>query len=246
MEFKHSISYVFPMFNEIENIEQMVLATMAVTDTITKDYEIIVVDDASTDGCGELIDRLAEKYPQIKPIHHEHNRKLGGALKTGFYNATKDYIIYIDSDLPIDLNDIKLALPMIEEADMVIGYRLMRTESLRRKFQSKIYNWLIRLMFGLKVKDVNFAFKLFKREIIQKITLQSEGSFIDAELLIEAKRLGYKIKEIGLMYYPRAAGVSTLSGLDIIIKILKEMFAYKKKRDGYEKLAQKFQTAKDK
>jgi len=135
---------------------------------------------------------------------------------------------------------------MIEEADMVIGYRLMRTESLRRKFQSKIYNWLIRLMFGLKVKDVNFAFKLFKREIIQKITLQSEGSFIDAELLIEAKRLGYKIKEIGLMYYPRAAGVSTLSGLDIIIKILKEMFAYKKKRDGYEKLAQKFQTAKDK
>lgn len=240
MDFKHSISYVFPMYNEIDNIEQMVLSTMAVTDTITGDYEIVVVDDASTDGSGELIDRLAEKYPKIRPIHHERNRKLGGALKTGFYNAKKDLVLYIDSDLPIDLNDVKLALPMIEECDMVIGYRLMRTESMRRKFQSKIYNWLIRLLFGLKVRDVNFAFKLFKREMLNKITLHSEGSFIDAELLIEARRFGYRIKEIGLMYYPRSAGESKLSGLGVIMKILGEMREYMKRRQNYEELNRKF------
>lgn len=240
MEFKHSISYVFPMFNEIDNIEQMVLSTMAVTDTITSDYEIVVVDDASTDGSGELIDKLARKYPKIRPIHHPVNRKLGGALKTGFYNAKNDLIIYIDSDLPIDLNDIKLALPMIEEADVVIGYRLMRTESIRRKVQSKIYNWIIRLLFGLKVKDVNFAFKVFKREILEKVTLHSEGSFIDAELLIEAQRFGYKIKEIGLMYYPRSAGESKLSGLGVIMKILREMNEYRKRRRNFESLVEKF------
>ncbi len=240
MEFKHSISYVFPMFNEIDNIEQMVLSTMAVTDTITNDYEIIVVDDASTDGSGELIDKLAEKYPKIKPIHHPRNRKLGGALKTGFYNAKNDIVIYIDSDLPIDLNDIKLALPMIEDADVVIGYRLMRTESMRRKVQSRIYNWIIRLLFGLKVKDVNFAFKVFKREILDKISLHSEGSFIDAELLIEALRLNYKIKEIGLMYYPRSAGESKLSGLRVIMKILQELNEYRKRRKNYDSLVEKF------
>jgi glycosyltransferase involved in cell wall biosynthesis len=228
------------MFNEIDNIEQMVLSTMAVTDTITNDYEIIVVDDASTDGCGELIDKLAEKYPKIKPIHHPRNRKLGGALKTGFYNAKNDIVIYIDSDLPIDLNDIKLALPMIEDADVVIGYRLMRTESMRRKVQSRIYNWIIRLLFGLKVKDVNFAFKVFKREILDKISLHSEGSFIDAELLIEALRLNYKIKEIGLMYYPRSAGESKLSGLGVIMKILKELNEYRKRRKNYDSLVEKF------
>ncbi|HNY10869.1 MAG TPA: glycosyltransferase family 2 protein [Candidatus Wallbacteria bacterium] len=240
MEFKHSISYVFPMFNEIDNIEQMVLSTMAVTDTITSDYEIVVVDDASTDGSGELLDELAKKYPQIKPIHHPYNRKLGGALKTGFYAAKKELIIYIDSDLPIDLNDIKLALPMIEDADFVTGHRLMRTESFRRKFQSKIYNWIIRLLFGLKVKDVNFAFKLFKRSILEKISLQSEGSFIDAELLIETKRFGYKIKEIGLMYYPRSAGESTLSGFGVIMKILKEMNEYRLRRKNFDFLKNRF------
>lgn len=173
-------------------------------------------------------------------MHHPRNRKLGGALKTGFYKAENDIVIYIDSDLPIDLNDIKLALPMIEEADVVIGYRLMRTESVRRKVQSKIYNWIIRFLFGLKVKDVNFAFKVFKREILDKITLHSEGSFIDAEFLIEALRLNYKIKEIGLMYYPRSAGESKLSGPGVIMKILQELGEYRRRRKNYDSLVERF------
>jgi glycosyltransferase involved in cell wall biosynthesis len=221
-----SLSFVFPMYNEIANIEACVQGAMRIGDQMGIDYEIVVVDDASTDGCGALADKLAESYPVIKVFHHLVNRKLGGALKTGFAHATKQYILYMDSDLPLDFGDVCATLPQIGAADMLIGYRKTRDESLRRKFISKVYNALIRLLFGLKVRDVNFSFKLFKREIFQQIVLKAEGSFIDAELLIETYKKGYVIREVGLNYYPRVAGVSTLASNAVIKKILVEMWEY--------------------
>jgi glycosyltransferase involved in cell wall biosynthesis len=226
MNQKFSLSFVFPMYNEIDNIESCVKGAMQIGDILGSDYEIVVVDDASTDGCGALADKLAELYPVIKVIHHPVNRKLGGALKTGFANVTKQYVLYMDSDLPLDFDDVCAAIPQIGAADMLIGYRLSRAESLRRKFISKVYNRTIRLLFGLKVHDVNFSFKLFKQEILHQIDLKSEGSFIDAELLIEAYQKGYVIREIGLNYYPRVAGVSTLASSAVIKKILAEMWSY--------------------
>lgn len=221
-----SLSFVFPMYNEIENIEPCVKGAMAIGEQLKCDYEIIVVDDASVDGSGILADELAHQYPVIKVFHHPVNRKLGGALKTGFANATKQYILYMDSDLPLDFDEVCKAIPKIGGAEMLIGYRLSRAESLRRTFISKIYNLMVRSCFGLKVRDVNFSFKLFKREILQQIRLQSEGSFIDAELLIEVYRRGYRIAEIGLEYYPRVAGESTLASNTVIKKILLEMWRY--------------------
>jgi glycosyltransferase involved in cell wall biosynthesis len=221
-----SLSFVFPMYNEIDNIEACVQGTMQIGNQMDIDYEIVIVDDASTDGCGALADKLAELYPVIKVIHHPVNRKLGGALKTGFAGATKQYLLYMDSDLPLDFADVCAAIPKIGNADMLIGYRKTRDESFRRKFISTVYNRMIRLMFGLKVRDVNFSFKLFKREVFQQIILESEGSFIDAELLIEAYKKGYVIREVGLNYYPRVAGVSTLASNSVIKKILVEMWHY--------------------
>lgn len=221
-----SLSFVFPMYNEIDNIEPCVKGAMEIGNKLGIDYEIVVVDDASTDGCGELVDKLAVQYPVLKVIHHQINRKLGGALKTGFSHATKDYILYMDSDLPIDFEDVKKAIPQIGDADMLIGYRLTRDEPLRRKIISKVYNLMIRCLFGLKVHDVNFSFKLFKRKIYNNIMLRSEGSFIDAELLIEANRHGYIIKEIGFVYHPRIAGESTLATNSVIKKIFVEMWRY--------------------
>lgn len=221
-----SLSFVFPMYNEIDNIEACVLGAMQIGEKMAIDYEIVVVDDASTDGCGALADRLTELYPVIKVIHHPVNRKLGGALKTGFANATKQYILYMDSDLPLDFADVCAAIPKIGNADMLIGYRKTRDESFRRKFISKVYNRMIRLVFGLKVRDVNFSFKLFKREVYQQIILESEGSFVDAELLIETYKKGYVIREVGLDYHPRVAGVSTLASNSVIKKIFTEMWHY--------------------
>jgi glycosyltransferase involved in cell wall biosynthesis len=226
----NGLSIVFPMYNERDNIETAVLEALRVGPLITQDLEIVVVDDASTDGSGALLDRLAGEHPQVFPIHHPVNRKLGGALKTGFGAASKEWILYMDSDLPICMDDALAALPLTKDADVVIGWRKSRAESRWRTFLSWVYNRLVRLVFGLQVRDVNFAFKLFRRSLYERARLTSEGSFIDAELLLEIRRQKATIAEIGMNYYPRVAGESKLAGFDIILRIVFEMFRYRVKR----------------
>jgi glycosyltransferase involved in cell wall biosynthesis len=221
------LSFVYPMFNEAENIETVVRESLRIGSRMSEDVEVVVVDDASTDGCGEIAERLSREHPEVHVIHHPENRRLGGALKTGFAAASKDWILYIDSDLPVDLKEGLSAIPMAAEADMVIGWRRTRAESVRREVISKVYNLMIRAVFNLHVRDVNFAFKLFKKAFYDKVHLTSEGSFIDAELLLEMRRVGARIQEIPMNYYPRSAGVSTLSSNAVIFKILKEMFRYR-------------------
>jgi len=222
------LSFVFPMYNEIGNIETCVGEALRVGYKITDNLEIVVVDDASSDGCGALADTLAVKHPELKVIHHARNRKLGGSLRTGFAAATKDWVLYIDSDLPIQMDDALSAIPLTQNADMVIGNRQGRAEGPKREIMSFVYNRLIRVLFGLSVRDVNFAFKLFRRAILEQITLQSEGSFIDAELLIETHNAGFTIAEIPLRYYERTAGVSTLASGSVVVKILREMADYRR------------------
>ncbi len=223
-----SLSFVFPMYNEIGNIERCVAQALETGRKITSDLEIVVVDDCSTDGCGALADEIALRTPELKVVHHTVNRKLGGALRTGFAAATKDWILYIDSDLPIQMDDALKAVPLTANADMVIGNRHGRAEGPKREIMSFVYNRLIRILFGLKVRDVNFAFKLFRRAILAQITLQSEGSFIDAELLIETHKAGFKIAELPMRYYERTAGVSTLASSGVVVKILHEMTDYRR------------------
>jgi len=223
----HSLSVVYPMYNEKDNIETAVLEALRVGRIIAPELEIIVVDDAGTDGSAGIIDRLADEHPEVVAIHHPRNRKLGGALKTGFAAARKEWILYMDSDLPINMDDALRAVPLAENADIVIGWRRTRAESWKRAFISKAYNLMIRATFRLRVKDVNFAFKLFKRSFYERILLTSEGSFIDAELLLEMQREGARFAELGMDYYPRVAGVSTLASNKVILVILAEMFRYR-------------------
>jgi len=220
------------MYNEKDNIPIAISEAIRVGYKIAPEVEVIVVDDASTDGCGAIADRLAEQHLELKVIHHERNRKLGGALKTGFAAATKEWVLYMDSDLPIKMDDALNAVPLTENADIVIGWRISRAESWRREVMSKVYNKMIRMMFGLHVRDVNFAFKLFKRSFLDRIILTSEGSFIDAELLLEMQREGAKFAEIGMDYYPRVAGVSTLASNSVVLKILQEMIRYRREAYG--------------
>ena len=227
-----SLSIVFPMYNEKDNIPVAVAEALRVGRMIAPEIEIVVVDDASTDGSGDVADRLAEEHPEVRVIHHEHNRKLGGSLKTGFAAASKEWVLYMDSDLPIRMDDALDAVPLAEDADIVIGWRRSRAESWRRELMSKVYNWLIRTAFDLHVHDVNFAFKLFKRSLLDSIVLASEGSFIDAEFLLEMKRAGARFAEIGMDYYPRVAGVSTLASNSVVIAILREMVRYRLEAHG--------------
>ncbi len=223
----NSLSIVYPMYNEKDNIRTAVSEAIRVGYTIAPDIEIIVVNDASTDGSAEIVDKLSRECPELRVLHHTTNRKLGGALKTGFAAVSKEWVLYMDSDLPIKMDDALQAVPLAEDADIVIGWRISRAESWRREVMSKAYNSLIQHVFDLHVKDVNFAFKLFRKSFLRQIVLTSEGSFIDAELLLEMSRVGARIAEIGFNYYPRVAGVSTLAGNRIILKILVEMLHYR-------------------
>lgn len=225
-----SLSVVFPMFNEKEYIVGTVKDTLEVLKEITRDYEIIIVDDASFDGSELIADDLARQNPHIKVAHHRENRKLGGSLKTGFNLARKGYILYSDIDLPFDLREIKTAVRILskEKADLVAGYCTNKgVEGIRRYIYSIVYNFLVRVLFGLKIRDVNFSFKLIRKDFLRRINLCSEGSFIDAEMVIKAKYAGAKIVQFGVEYFPRTKGKSKLSSFSVILEILKEGFLFK-------------------
>ncbi|MDQ6909577.1 MAG: glycosyltransferase family 2 protein [Actinomycetota bacterium] len=205
-----------------ETCEQM-LASAEISD-----YELLIVDDASTDSTGQIADELAAGDPRIRVVHHDRNRTLGGCIKTGFAEATGDLVLYTDADLPCDVAEASKACRLMRhyDADIVSAYRHDRTgEGPRRATYSWIYNWLIRLTFGVYVRDVNFAFKLCRRSVFEHMQLASEGSFIDAELLVRADRLGLKVIQFGVDYFPRSYGVSTLSSGAVIRRILTEMMA---------------------
>ena len=228
-----SLTIFFPMWNEQDYIYPTVDAAhdvcgqMLAEGEIT-DYEILIVDDASTDSTGSIADGLAADDTRVRVVHHPVNRRLGGCIKTGFAGARGDMVLYTDADLPCDLAELRKAVRLLRyyRADIVSAYRHDRTgEGARRVVYSWMYNWLITLLFDLHVRDVNFAFKLCQRSIFDKVELTSEGSFIDAELLIRAQGLGYRVIQFGVDYFPRSVGVSTLSSGSVITKILREMFS---------------------
>mgnify|MGYP003345227072 FL=1 len=195
------------------------------------DYELIVVNDASTDATPRLADEAASANPRVKVVHHPTNRKLGGSMKSGFAASTGDVIVYTDADLPFDMRELHKALRLLRqyEADMVSAYRFDRTdEGLVRVVYSAFYNALVRVLYGVRVRDVNFAFKVCRARLFDDITLKSEGSFIDAELVVRAKKLGYSLVQFGVDYFPRTRGISTLSKPSVIIKILREAFALRR------------------
>lgn len=227
------LSIFFPMWNEEDYIHRAVDEARAVCEELVatdeiRDYQIVIVNDASTDATGALADELAAADRHIEVVHHPVNRKLGGSLKSGFGASTGDVVLYTDADLPFEMREVKKAIRVMRtyEADLVSAYRFDRTgEGPRRAIYTFAYNALIRLLFGTRLRDINFAFKLVRRRLLDAVELKSEGSFIDAELAIRADRMGFSIVQFGVDYFPRARGVSTLSSAGVIVKIIKEMWA---------------------
>ena len=221
-----SLSVVLPMYNEEEYIRRSVQAAREILSEIAPDHEIIVVDDASTDRTGAIADELAAADPRVIALHNPRNRTLGGTLRVGFAAARKDYVLYTDADLPFDIQEVGRALRLLEyqEADLLAAYRFNRTsEGLVRTLYSAAYNLLVRVLFGLRVHDVNFSFKLLRRSLLQRLELKSEGSLIDVEFLVRARKSGARIIQIGVDYFPRTRGVSTLSSPGVILEIFREM-----------------------
>jgi len=221
-----SLSVVVPMYNEEAYVDRAVTAARGVLEEMGCEWEIVIVDDASTDGTARRAEALAAADARVRVIHNAVNRRLGGTLRAGYGAARKELIFYTDADLPVDLGQLPRAVRLLEyqQADLLAGYRFDRTsEGLHRAVYTIGYHLLIRLLFGLRIRDVNFAFKLFRRSLLQRFELRSEGSFIDAELLLRARKAGAVMIQMGLDYFPRTRGRSQLSSLGVIAAILREM-----------------------
>jgi glycosyltransferase involved in cell wall biosynthesis len=222
-----SISLVIPMFNEEANIGHAIDRAVDAFERHGLEWEIVVVDDASTDDCAAIVAGLSSRDPRIRLLRHEKNRKLGGTIRTGFAAVRNDLVLYMDADLPFDPFEVGRAIRAMDvtHADMIAGYRFDRTtEGFKRTVYSYFYNMLIGVLFGWPHRDINFSFKLATREVIEAIDLKSEGSLIDAELIVKANNLGFVIQQLGLDYFPRTRGASTLSSPSVILKILAELW----------------------
>lgn len=224
MEGSAGLSFVVPFWNEVDGAERTLEAIGAaaselVARTITGWVEIVAVDDGSTDGTGALLDALAEADRRIHPVHHGVNRGLGAALRSGFEAADGEWVFYTDADLPVDPAVCERALraAALHDADIVSCYRLDRTgEGLRRAVLSAGYNAAVRVVTRLSLRDVNFAAKLVRRSAVIEHLPTSDSLFFDAELLARAQRHGATVQQIGVDYFVRSRGTSTLSSFPVI------------------------------
>ena len=225
---KYNISFVFPMFNEAENIQETIRRTTLLAAEICDDYEIVIVDDASTDGSADMVDKLAYGDKHIRSIRLKFNTKFGGALKEGLKSASKDIVVYTDSDLPAKEEDIKKALELLDGCDIVTAYSLiLKDASIKRIIMSKGYNFLVHLLFGLKILDINSGLKIYKRKVLEGLDLKSRSPFIDVEIFAEAIRRGFTIKQYGLIFDLRTLGQSSISRMSVVARTFWDMFRYR-------------------
>jgi len=223
------LSVFFPAYNEEANIKNTVLKAKDVLDKLRlKDWEILIINDGSKDNTLKVAQSLSKSDSRIKVINHKVNRGYGASLKSGLYNSKFEWITFTDSDGQFDFSEITNFIETEEKtkADLVIGFYKKRQETLFKIVTSKIWEALVFVLFGLKVKDIDCGFKLISRKVIEKIPpLESErGAFISSELLVKAKRAGFKIVEIPVSHYPRKAGKATGRSIKVIVKSFSDLF----------------------
>lgn len=222
------LSVFLPAYNEEKNLEKTVDNVRQNITSVVDKWEIIIVDDGSKDSTGKIADNLAKSDKHIRVIHHNPNRGYGAAFKSGLYAGQYEWISFIDSDGQFDFGEIGNLIAKQEKtkADAVIGYYLKRQVSFIRILNSKVWQFIVFLLFGLNVKDIDCGFKLISKKIVDTIPrLESErGAFISSEFLIKAKSSGFKIVEIGVHHYPRKEGEATGAKLNVIIQSFVDLF----------------------
>jgi glycosyltransferase involved in cell wall biosynthesis len=223
------ITAFLPCYNEEANLAKTCQNVITNLRKYFTDWELIIVNDGSTDKTQQIADKIASKNPQVKVITHNPNRGYGGALKSGLYNARYPWITFIDADGQFDFSEIDkfLSTQQKTKADLVIGYYRKRQVSTVRKLNSQLWQLIVFILFGLKVRDIDCGFKLISKRVVDKIQpLESErGAFISSEFLIKARKMNFKIVEIPVHHYPREQGEATGAKLNVIVQSFKDLFA---------------------
>lgn len=224
-----SLSVILPAYNEEALIATTVSDVMSVLCSWMRDFEVIVVNDGSKDGTGEIVTRLAACDSRIRLINHPVNKGYGAALVTGFESVTKEFAFFMDSDGQFDIRDLLRFFPLIEEYGAVLGYRIHRQDTWMRKLNAWGWKKLVGFIFGVHVRDIDCAFKLFRVEFFRTNRLETRGAMINAEILYKLARAGYTFTEVGVQHLPRRAGKATGAKLTVILRALREMVVYAEK-----------------
>ena len=218
------LSIVLPAYNEEHNIGKTLNSILEYIPKITEDFEIIVVNDGSTDNTADILNDFASRHEQIIGIAHEKNRGYGAALKSGFEKVAKEFIFFMDSDGQFDITDLTKLLYFIGEYDIVSGIRMERKDPLLRDINGTIFNFAMKFIFGIPITDVDCAFKLFRRDVLKRINLCTNGALINTEIFIKAKRNHKRIMLVGVEHYPRLMGKQSGASLKVIIRAIGEIF----------------------
>jgi glycosyltransferase involved in cell wall biosynthesis len=222
-----SLSIVLPAYNEEENVASAVEEVSDVAQQLGLDYEIILVNDGSADRTGEIGRELEQRIPNFRLVEHYPNRGYGGSLKAGFVAATKDLIAFTPADKQFVFSEIDRFLEKIDQADIVSGYRANRQDPLIRKFNALGWNTLVRLLFGYLCRDIDCGFKLFRREVLDRVNIVSNGAMVDTEFLAGAKARGLCIAEVPVTHLPRTAGHPTGANIQVIFKAFRDLARFR-------------------
>lgn len=221
------LTFFFPAYNEEENVERTVERALAEIGPLVDSLEVVIVDDGSTDRTPQLADALAAAHANVRVVH-QANRGYGGALRAGFEAAEGRLVGFSDGDLQFDLNEMSRLLERLDDpsrgpVDVVIGYRIRRRDPAHRIFIAKTYNAIVSVLFGLRVRDIDCAMKLFRREVFDGLRLETDSPFLSAELLIKLRARGERIAQVGVNHYPRAAGTNTGASFRKILRTFRDI-----------------------
>ena len=222
-----SLSVILPAYNEEANVALAVERVSETMQSLGMDYEIILVNDGSRDRTGEIARELQTRIPHFKLVEHFPNRGYGGSLKAGFAAATCDWIAFTPSDNQFDFREISLLLARSTKADIVSGYRANRRDPFIRRLNALGWNSVVRLLFGYLCRDIDCGFKLFRRELLEHVHIESNGAMIDTEFLAGARARGYTLTDVPVTHLPRQAGHPTGANLKVILKAFRDLARFR-------------------
>ena len=220
-----SLTLVLPAFNEEPNINAVVQESVATLPVFADTYEIIVVDDGSHDRTGEIVASLSACNHHVRLVSHARNRGYGAALTSGFRASTGDFVMFMDADRQFDIRDLRLLAPFAGEYDIVAGFRMERSDPLHRRVFAELFNISVRVLFGVHLRDIDCAFKLFRGDLLRDLTLTAPGALINTEIQAKARRQGARLQQVGVHHYPRIAGEASGGSARVILRAIGETLA---------------------
>ena len=222
-----SVSFFCPAYHDEKNLPVLIPRVHELLSEIAEKFEIIIVEDGGPDRTAEVADSLAVQYKEVRVIHHLRNLGYGITIRDGFLNSRYDYVMYTDGDNQYDIREYKKALPLLEKVDIVSGYVQEKAVDSRRKIQSIIFNSLIFALFHFRLRDINCSMKIYKRACLDAISIKSTSAFIDAEMLIRARRQGFSIAQFPVTHFKRQEGLASGSKMSVILPTIADMLKFR-------------------